>query len=30
MRSPAYVDDSMAVMGWEPLKEVREVFEAMK
>ncbi|NWF72175.1 MAG: DUF255 domain-containing protein [Nitrospirae bacterium] len=29
MRSPAYADDSMAVMGWEPLKEVKQVFEAM-
>ena len=29
MRSPAYVDDSLAVMGWEPLKEVRQVFQGM-
>jgi hypothetical protein len=30
MRSPAYVDDSLAVMGWESLKDVRTVFEAMR
>jgi len=29
MRSPAYAEDSLAVMGWEPLKEVKKVFEAM-
>ena len=29
MRSPIYVDDSMAVMGWEPLRDVKKVFEAM-
>ena len=29
MRSPSYVDDSLAVMGWEPLKEVRQVFQGM-
>ena len=29
MRSPAYVEDSLAVLGWEPLKGVAQVFEAM-
>ena len=29
MRSPAYADDSLAVMGWEPLPGVRQVFEGM-
>ncbi|NOT21516.1 MAG: DUF255 domain-containing protein [Nitrospiraceae bacterium] len=29
MRAPAYVDDSLAVLGWEPLKEARKVFETM-
>jgi hypothetical protein len=29
MRSPAYVDDSLTVMRWEPLTGVRQVFEAM-
>ena len=29
MRSPAYVDDSLAVMRWEPLTGVRQVFENM-
>jgi aryl-alcohol dehydrogenase-like predicted oxidoreductase len=27
MRSPAYADDSLAVMGWEPLTGVRQIFE---
>jgi hypothetical protein len=27
MRSPAYADDSLAVMGWEPLKGITEIFE---
>jgi aryl-alcohol dehydrogenase-like predicted oxidoreductase len=27
MRSPAYAEDSLAVMGWEPLRGVRQVFE---
>ena len=30
MRSPAYVDDSLAVMGWEPLTEVTRIFNAMR
>jgi predicted aldo/keto reductase-like oxidoreductase len=29
MRSPAYANDSLAVMGWEPLKGVKQVFERM-
>ena len=29
MRSPAYVDDSLAVMGWEPLTGVKQVFEGI-
>jgi aryl-alcohol dehydrogenase-like predicted oxidoreductase len=29
MRSPAYVDDSLAVMGWEPLTGVKQVFESL-
>jgi aryl-alcohol dehydrogenase-like predicted oxidoreductase len=29
MRSPAYVDDSLAVMGWEPLTGVTQVFEGL-
>jgi uncharacterized protein len=29
MRSPAYVDDSLAVMGWESLAGVKTVFERM-
>jgi uncharacterized protein len=29
MRSPAYVDDSLTVMRWEPLAGVRRVFEGM-
>jgi aryl-alcohol dehydrogenase-like predicted oxidoreductase len=27
MRSPAYADDSLAVMGWESLTGVRQIFE---
>ena len=27
MRSPAYADDSLAVMGWEPLTEVKQIFK---
>jgi aryl-alcohol dehydrogenase-like predicted oxidoreductase len=30
MRSPTYADDSLAIMGWEPLTEVRRVFQAME
>jgi hypothetical protein len=29
MRSTAYVDDSLAVMRWEPLMGVRQVFEGI-
>jgi uncharacterized protein YyaL (SSP411 family)/aryl-alcohol dehydrogenase-like predicted oxidoreductase len=29
MRSPAYADDSLAVMGWEPLKGTKQIFEAI-
>jgi uncharacterized protein len=29
MRSPAYADDSLAVMRWEPLTGLRQVFESM-
>ncbi len=29
MRSPAYADDSLAVMGWEPLTGVRQIFKGM-
>jgi uncharacterized protein len=29
MRSPAYADDSLAIMGWEPLMGVNRVFEGM-
>ncbi|HSL05175.1 MAG TPA: aldo/keto reductase [Nitrospiraceae bacterium] len=27
MRSPAYVDNSLAIMGWEPLTGVRQIFK---
>jgi aryl-alcohol dehydrogenase-like predicted oxidoreductase len=30
MRSPAYVDDSLAIMGWEPLTEVMRAFNALE
>jgi hypothetical protein len=30
MRSPAYAEDSLAVMGWEPLKEVRPLFDSIE
>ena len=30
MRSPTYVDDSLAIMGWEPLTEVLRVFTALE
>jgi predicted aldo/keto reductase-like oxidoreductase len=30
MRSPTYVDDSLAIMGWEPLTEVFRVFNALE
>jgi hypothetical protein len=30
MRMPAYVDDSMAILGWEPLPNVRALYEAVK
>jgi uncharacterized protein len=29
MRSSAYADDSLAVMGWEPLKGIKEIFEGI-
>jgi aryl-alcohol dehydrogenase-like predicted oxidoreductase len=29
MRSPAYADDSLAVMGWEPLTGVKQIFESL-
>ena len=29
MRSPAYADDSLAVMGWEPLKGIEQIFEGI-
>jgi uncharacterized protein len=29
MRSPAYADDSLAILGWEPLAEVRRIFEGI-
>jgi hypothetical protein len=29
MRSQAYVDDSLAVMGWKPLMEVKQVFDGV-
>jgi hypothetical protein len=29
MRSPAYADNSLAVMGWEPLKGVKQIFESL-
>jgi hypothetical protein len=30
MRTPAYVADSLAVLGWEPLSDVRKVYEALR
>ena len=29
MRVPAYADDSLAVMGWEPLKGIKQIFEGI-
>jgi len=29
MRSPTYAEDSLAVMGWEPLKGTKQIFEAI-
>jgi hypothetical protein len=29
MRSPAHADDSLAIMGWEPLMGVKEIFEGI-
>jgi len=29
IRSPTYVDDSLAIMGWEPLTGITQVFEAI-
>jgi hypothetical protein len=30
MRTPAYVADSMTVLGWAPLPEVRRIYEALR
>ncbi len=30
MRTPAYVADSMAVLGWEPLSNARKIYEAVR
>jgi uncharacterized protein len=30
MRSPTYVDDSLGILGWEPLTEVLRVFNALE
>jgi hypothetical protein len=30
MRRPRYVDDSLAVLRWEPLSEVRALYEKVK
>jgi uncharacterized protein len=30
MRTPAYVADSMAVLGWELLSDVRRIYEAVR
>ncbi|MBI3603275.1 MAG: aldo/keto reductase, partial [Nitrospirae bacterium] len=30
MRTPAYVDDSMAILNWEPLPNIRPICEALK
>jgi hypothetical protein len=30
MRTPHYVDDALAVLRWERLKEVRPVYETVK
>ena len=30
MRTPAYVDDSLGILGWEPLPDVRRIYEAIK
>jgi hypothetical protein len=30
MRAPAYVDDSLAVLGWEPLRDVRAIYEKVQ
>jgi aryl-alcohol dehydrogenase-like predicted oxidoreductase len=30
MRSPAYAEDSLAILGWEPFTDVRKVFEGMR
>lgn len=30
MRTPAYVHDSLAVLGWKPMTDVRSIYEAVK
>ena len=30
MRTPPYVDDALAVLGWEPLKDARSLYEKIK
>ena len=30
MRTPAYVDDSLAVLSWAPLRDVRAIYESVK
>jgi aryl-alcohol dehydrogenase-like predicted oxidoreductase len=30
MRTPAYVDDSLGILGWEPLPDVRRIYAAIK
>jgi uncharacterized protein len=30
MRTPPYVDDSLAVLGWTPLTDVRAIYESVK
>jgi hypothetical protein len=30
MRHPAYVKDGMAILGWPPLRDVRQIYEAMR
>jgi len=30
MRTPAYVEDSMGVLGWEPLPDVQRIYKALR
>ncbi|MEK6617451.1 MAG: hypothetical protein AABY90_02025, partial [Nitrospirota bacterium] len=30
MRTPAYVDNSLGILSWEPIPDVRRVYEAIK